>query len=287
MRLLRLGDRGILPLVKLTVLRSRRWKECTATAKLSNVRERVHQPFRDSLVRTAGLTAGVVQDNTNLFTINGKDAGQSNLPQGSVLPSDQSMVVLALRVFTWFRNPIARGALVPVSGGTTYPTNNGDFAFAGTAETLNAQQSQVTNGNAPGSIEDVYRLYWQSNEQLFWSFGAGDKYSITSMPTSYFPAGGGLHGDLGAASDIISLNNGMPDHQGILRLARAILIPPRQNIKCAAQIVALPDGSQSGTFATTQNARNMLSLTSNLNAPDLVQKVINFTFDGLFSRDVQ
>jgi hypothetical protein len=56
------------------------------------------------------------------------------------------------------------------------------------------------------------------------------------MPSAYFPYGGGLHGDLGGSSDLLFLNNGMPSHEGILRLARAILIPPRQNIKCEATI---------------------------------------------------
>jgi hypothetical protein len=255
-------------------------------AKLTNVRERVHQPFRDSLIRTAGTFVAGVQDNTTLFTVAGKDIGATNLPQGSVLPSDQSMVVLALRVFTWFRQPIGRGTTVTVAGGTNYPASNGDFAFSG-ASIWNVAQSNIANGNAPGSVEDVYRLYWQSAEQLFWSFGAGDKFSISSMPTAYFPYGGGLHGDLGGVTDLINLNNGMPDHSGILRLARAILIPPRQNIKCTAQIVALPDGGNSSTFNESQGTRNMNSLTSNLNAPDLVSKVVTFTFDGLFSRDVQ
>jgi hypothetical protein len=255
-------------------------------AKLTNVRERVHQPFRDSLIRTAGQTAGIVQDRVDLFTITGKNDAETNLKQGSVLPSDQSMVVLALRVFLWFRNPIQRGPTVVVVSGTDYPQANGDFQFAGAGSTYSAAQSLVANGSAPGSIQDVHRLYWQASEQLLWNFGAGEKLSITSMPSAYFPYGGGLHGDLAGATDLIHWDNGMPDHTGILRLARAILIPPRQNIKCNAQIVSLPQDN-SALFGSTQNTRNLLSLRDNLNAVDLINKVISFTFDGLFSRDVQ
>ena len=91
----------------------------------------------------------------------------------------------------------------------------------------------------------------------------------------------------GESTDLIHWNCGTPDHSGILRLARAILIPPRQNIKCTAQIVALPAGGNQAVFGSTQGARNMLSLVSNLNAVDLVNKCIAFCFDGLFSRDVQ
>jgi hypothetical protein len=266
-------------------------------AKLTNVRERIHQPFRDTLIRTSGLFVSNIQDRTDLFTIAGKSDGETNLKQGSVLPSDQSMVVLALRVFLWFRNPIQRGPLVtefvdPNTGASVplqvpYPQANGDFQYGGLGSTLNQAQALITNGNAPGDIHDVYRLYWQAEEQLLWSFGAGDKFSMTSMPSAYFPYGGGLFGDIGGATDLIYFDNGTPDHTGILRLARAILIPPRQNIKCQVQIVQLPDGGNAATFFATQGARNMLSLKDNLNVADLVNKVVGFTFDGLFSRDVQ
>jgi hypothetical protein len=262
-------------------------------AKLTNVRERVHQPFRDTLIRTSGYYANSVQDRTDLFTAAGKSDGDTNLKNGSTLPSDQSMVVLALRVFVWFRAPIARGtSQTPVGGGVAYPTNNGDFAYDpssgfSTGAAFNTAQAALTAGNQAGTSADVLRLYYQAEEQLLWSFGAGDKFSITSMPTAYFPYGGGLSGNLGGATNLIFLNNGTPDHTGILRLARAILLPPRQNIKCSAQIVGYPDGGNASVFASSQGTRNMLSLTSNLNVVDLVNKVVSFTFDGLFSRDVQ
>lgn len=253
-------------------------------AKLTNVRERVHQPFRDTLIRTSGMTLGVLGDRADLFTQAGKSDGETNLKNGSTLPSDQSMVVLALRVFVWFRNPIQRQVASQVPLAPWAITTNGDYAVDGANFTTAAN---IANGNAPGSIEDVYRLYWQAEEQLLWSFGTGDKFSISSMPTAYFPYGGGLYGDMGGATDLIHWGNGTPDHAGILRLARAILLPPRQNIKCSSQIVALPDFGNSGTFGTSQGSRNMLSLTANLNAPDLIGKIVSFCFDGLFSRDVQ
>lgn len=257
-------------------------------AKLTNVRERVHQPFRDTLIRTSGYFASNIQDRTELFTQAGKDDGASNLKNGSTLPSDQSMVVLALRVFTWFRASVARGATV-ACGNTSILTSNGDYNPASVACVDGTAGAGVAtlNGQAPGDYHDVYRLNWQSEEQLLWSFGSGQKLSLTSMPTAYFPYGGGLHGNNGGVTDLIHWGNGTPDHSGILRLARAILLPPRQNVLCQAQIVRLPDGGNAGTFGTTQGSRDMLSLTSNLNAVDLVNKVISFTFDGLFSRDVQ
>jgi hypothetical protein len=270
-------------------------------AKLTNVRERVHQPFYDTLVRTSGLGGNIqsVNQRQSLFTNAARQDdinALTNLQNGSTLPSDQSHVTLALRVFTWFRNPMIRGE--GFANGNI--KNNGDFSQAGAAAFFstgvvapipdpNGALKGPGAGNYLGSTEDVYRLYWQAEEQLHWSYGTGEKFSITNMPTKYFPDGGGLSGDLGGSSDLIHFNNGTPDHTAILRLARAILLPPRQNVKCVAEITPLPDGGNASTFGLVNptNGRNMLSLQSNLNATDGINKVIQFTFDGLFARDVQ
>lgn len=248
--------------------------------KVVSIRERVHQPFFDTLVRTHGLTPGSVTDTTNLFTSNGaRTEATTNLINGSTLPSDQSHVVLALRAFSWYRNSIKR-----VDGGVA-----GEIATNGDYSSLAPWLiGGAAVGQAPGQIQDVYRLHSQTEEQLHWSFGTGLKNSIDNVPHWYFPAGGGISGDMGAATDLIHWqNNGYDGHAGILRLARAILIPPRQNILTTAKIFAAPDGGVATTFGTTQGSRNMLSLKDNLNAIDAIFKSIVFMFDGLFSRDVQ
>ena len=249
-------------------------------AKVVSIRERVHQPFWDTLIRTSGFEASQVADTTQLFVGNGaRGEERTNLQNGSTLPSDQSHVVLALRVFSWFRNPILRQA----GGAQGEVSLNGDYGSLDLWTT-----GGTALGQAPGQIEDVDRLHWQTEEQLHWSFGTGMKFSIENMQTWYFPTGGGLSGDLGGATDLIHLqNSGYDGHAGILRLARAILIPPRQNIKCQASIYALPGSTGAQTAGVTQGPRNMLSLRDNLNVVDGVGKVITFTFDGLFSRDVQ
>lgn len=265
-------------------------------AKLTNVRERIHQPFYDTLVRSSGLGGSIprVNDRESLFTNRARQDDitmLTNLPNGSTLPSDQSHVVLALRVFAWYRNPMIRGVFDEDETGAL--TANGDLGqeqaatFFGGPMVLAAPGPGF--GNAPGTIQDVYRLHWQTEEQLHWSFGTGEKFSITNMPTKYFPDGGGLHGDMGGTSDLIHWNNGTPDHTAILRLARAILLPPRQNVKCDAVMAPLPDGGNQAAAGTVQGpqGRNMLSLRDNLNAIDGINKVIQFTFDGLFARDVQ
>lgn len=251
-------------------------------AKVVSMRERVHQPFWDSLVRTAGMVPGAINDVTSLFTSGGaRTEATTNLINGSTLPSDQSHVVLALRVFAWYRNPHRR---VLGNAGTNEVAVNGDYLRL--APWLNGGAAE---GDAPGSVQDYYRLIHQTEEQLHWNFGTGLKNSIFNMPTWYFPAGGGISGDMGGTTDLIHWqNSGTDGHSGILRLARAVLIPPRQNILCEAKIFQLPDGGQAAAFGTTTaTGRNMLSLKDNLNAVDMVSKCVTFCFDGLFSRDVQ
>jgi hypothetical protein len=255
-------------------------------AKLTNVRERIHQPFYDTYVRTAGIGGANVTDRESLFTNRARQddiTAVTNLENGSTLPSDQSHVTLALRVFTWFRAPTVRNT-ADAGGGVI--TANGDFSNAGVLGFFGTGGPGF--GNAPGDYRDVYRLHYQAMEQLHWSFGTGEKFSITNMATKYFPDGGGLSGDNGGVSDIIHWQNGTPDQTAILRLARAILLPPRQNVRCVGSASALPDGGNAALAGTvTTQGRNMLSLTSNINAQDGVNKVIQFTFDGLFARDVQ
>ena len=97
-------------------------------AKMTNVRERIHQPFWDTLIRTSGFDQNVqVTDREQLFTnrARGSDiTAVTNLQNGSTLPSDQSHVTLALRVFIWFRNPFISN---PADQGGGVVTANGDI----------------------------------------------------------------------------------------------------------------------------------------------------------------
>lgn len=250
-------------------------------AKMTNIRERVHQPFRDALIRTSGLASSSIQDTTHLFQPRPVDTGVTNAPQGAVLPSDQSMVILILRVYLYFRAPVLRSGAT-IAG--TANTQNGDLFVTAANE---AAAVTLLNGNAIGDYHDVHRLYMQASEQIFWTFGTGQKPSLSDMPSSYFPWGGGLAGDAGGATDIILWNNGLPSHQAGLRLGRAVLLPPRQNVMVKAQAVSLPTGGNQATFGATQGSRNMYSIVDNLNAIDGVSKVVAWSHDGLFSRDVQ
>lgn len=114
-------------------------------------------------------------------------------------------------------------------------------------------------------------FYQQVSSQLFFTFQLGDKPQF-SAPAWYHPAGGGVwSGGGGVAADLI-YNNGMPTQEAILKLARPIVIPVRQNISVDAQFFSV---------GTT----NVLTL---INAPAVDdQMVISYIIDGLQTRDVQ
>ena len=253
-------------------------------AKLLNLRERVHPPYRDALIRTAGFASGGLTSSNDLFITQGKDEGYTNLKTAAVLANDSSMIVLAARVLQWFRKPIIR---TWTAQGIVRNGDIGPQSFADTWTFPNGQ-GQVAIGNAPGDITDVYRLHWQCAEGLFWTLGAGEKDSLKSMPSMYFPYGGGLSGDIGGSSELVHFQNGVPSHTAILRVARAITITPRQLIRATVNAVAYGEGGNGTLFQTsTTQGRQMMDPISNLNAVDAIAKVVSLTIDGLLSRDVQ
>lgn len=151
----------------------------------------------------------------------------------------------------------------------------------------NVGQLQLTNLQVPGQLAsdqtyvilalrcwmyfdgtDRRDLYLQTVSQLYFTLTLGDKPQFVA-PAWYFPAGGGIYGS-DAANGI--LNNGYPSQQSILKLARPIIIPVRQNISVNAEFFGV---------GTT----NVLDILNNAATDD--QMVIMFMIDGLQTRDVQ
>ena len=110
--------------------------------------------------------------------------------------------------------------------------------------------------------------YQQVASQLYFTLNLGDKPQFQA-PIWYTPAGGGIFG-FDATTPIF--NNGWPSQDSILKLARPIVVPVRQNFNVNMEFF-------------TVGATNALTL---LNAGDATdQKVIMFMLDGLQTRDVQ
>jgi hypothetical protein len=189
--------------------------------RIANVRERRHQPFWDTLVRTTGNPATTLQNSTNLFgNSNVGNLALTNLQVAGQLASDQTYVILALRAWLYFNGTNARANYVHV------------------------------------------------NSQLYWTLIVGEK-PMFQAPCWYFPAGGGTWG-YNATTAI--MNNGEPTQEAILKLARPIVVPVRQNFAVQASFYAM------GTVSALDGL--------NSGATD-DEKEIKFVLDGLQTRDVQ
>jgi hypothetical protein len=195
--------------------------------RLSGVRERRHQPFYDTLIRTTGDPAVPLQALNLLFgNANVGNLALTNLQVAGQLAADQTYVILALRCWMMF---------------------------------------QGTNR---------YNNYVNVINQLFFQLTLGDK-PVFQAQAWYFPAGGGLYSGGPATTgggEGSLINNGYPSQGAIMKLARPIVIPVRQNISVAAQFFNVG----------TTNALTLL----NTGAPD-DQKTVTFEIDGLQTRDVQ
>lgn len=111
-------------------------------------------------------------------------------------------------------------------------------------------------------------FYQQVASQLYFSLTLGDKPQFVA-PCWYHPAGGGISG---SDATTAIFNHGLPTQEAILKLARPIIIPVRQNIQVNAQF--FPVG--------TTDVRTLLN---NAAADD--EMVVMYMIDGLQTRDVQ
>lgn len=265
--------------------------------KIVGTRERVHQPFYDSLIRVDGQgdlrqanvgIFGAVQGRSQLFTKQGADIAISNLSTGGFFPSDQTFVTLAVRVWTYFRfNWESPRTNQNINGGAATPVGGGPLAPIGSV--------------SGDRIARVHKLYHQSQNQLFWQFQAGDKPQLTTF-TAYTPFAGGLDGFF-ADSRLPRANNGVPTSSALMRLARPILIPPRQGfvvIAIASPIGqangasileqlngAVPDNDVWGSAATGGTVTGTIGTTGlTVSGRDDIEKDVKYLIDGIHSRDV-
>ena len=264
--------------------------------KIVGTRERVHQPFYDSLIRVDGSgdlrqgnvgVFGAVQSRSQLFVRQGADVAVSNLTTGGFFPSDQTFVTLAVRVWTYFR-----------------------FNAESTRFQSDANAPLGTQPNAPVAsldgitadrIQRVHKLYHQAENQLFWQFIAGDKPQLTTF-TAYTPAAGGLDGYF-ADTRLPRANNGQPTSSALMRLARPILVPPRQGFQVVA--IASPIGQSAGSSLVEQlnglvpdndpwgaasSGGTVTGTTGDngltVHGKDDIAKDIKYLIDGIHSRDV-
>lgn len=222
--------------------------------KVQGVRERRHQPFFDTLVR--GIGQSTVNAQSSLFgNANVGQAQLTNLQTPGVFAADQTYMIKALRVAMYFQS-----------------LADDDF---GAFSSLPALNTNVTGDNS--RAEDLYSLLGYG---AYFSLTVGDKPQFFA-PLWYAPAGGGINGFTTENSRHV-ITNGIPAHTSILRLAKDIHVPARQNFKVDILMfpfIRLGPGTGGAIGAD-------LDITAYLNAFDGI-KLFQFHIDGVQTRDVQ
>lgn len=99
-------------------------------ARLSNIKQRRHQPFWSTLVRETGVLAGaaVISSGARLFQSVGGGLGVTNMQTSGQLPGDQTYVILAARCFMHFEGTNKRALYLNVSSQLTFTLNVGEKA---------------------------------------------------------------------------------------------------------------------------------------------------------------
>jgi hypothetical protein len=193
-------------------------------------------------------------------------------------------VTLAVRVWTYFR----------------FNAESTRFQTAGNVPIAPSPVASLP-GVTSDRIQRVHKLYHQAENQLFWQFVAGDKPQLTTF-TAYTPAAGGLDGYF-ADTRLPRANNGSPTSSALMRLARPILVPPRQGFQVIA--IASPIGQSTGSSIIEQlnglvpdndpwdSASTGGTVTGTLGSTgitttgrDDIAKDIKYLIDGIHSRDV-
>jgi hypothetical protein len=223
-------------------------------AKLKGVRERVHQPFFDSLVRGIGITT--IANQFQLF--GAANVGQpdlTNLQIPGVLASDQTYIVKAVRCVMWFQS-----------------LNDPEFNTAfGTLPAI------TTSLGSNSRAEDLYMLMAYGG---YFNLSVGNKPMLNG-PLWYIPAGGGVSG-FTTENNRHVLSNGVATQEAILKLAKDIHVPARQNFACQINFFpyAVRGAGQGGAIASPVNPLDCLNQFDGM-------KLIQIHLDGVQTRDVQ
>lgn len=224
--------------------------------RIRDIRDRIHQPRYDSLVRDIGVTN--VNNSTPLFgSAVVADRGRTNMTVPGQLSSDATFVLKAIR-------------------GVLYFQSLNDTEFNAVFGTLPAIANCIgTNSRA----EDLYQMM---------AYGSNFTLKIATKeylqsPFWYIPAGGGVSGFTTQNARTV-LTNGVASHEAILRLARDIPVAARQAFSVVIDFfpfsrVGQGLGAGGGAIGADVNPLNMLNQFDGL-------KVMQVMIDGLETRDV-
>jgi hypothetical protein len=225
-------------------------------ARLRDIRERVHQPKYDTLVK--GIAVTNIAATSRLF--GNANVGQqdlTNLQQPGQLSSDATYVLKAMRCAMYFQG-----------------LNDAEFSNA--YGTLPALTTIGTNARA----EDLYSIMAYST---IFTLNVGNKPMLIA-PLWYIPAGGGITG-FTTENSRHALTNGVASQEAILRLAKDIPITVRQAFDVEIRIypyVRLNGGLNTAGAAIGGD----VDTQGCLNQFDGI-KLVQLHLDGVETRDVQ
>lgn len=224
-------------------------------AKIKDYRERVHQPFFDSLVRGIGQTT--IANQFQLFgSANVGNPDKTNLQVPGVLASDQTYICKAVRCLMYFQS-----------------LNDAEFNLA--FSPLSAITGPV---GTQSRAQDLYSLCGYG---AYFTLNVGNKPMLNG-PLWYTPAGGGISGTSNQNARHI-IQNGMATQEAILKLAKDIHVPARQNFNIVVNFFPFAVLGVASGGATISGPVDVLG---ELNAFDGI-KVLQYHLDGILTRDVQ
>lgn len=227
-------------------------------ARIRDVRERVHQPFYDTLIRGIGVSA--LTNSTPLFgAANVGNRAVSNMQVPGQLAADQTYILKAVRGVLSFKGL-------------------NDPEFTATYNSAITALANVTATNA--RAEDLYELVAYG---AHFTVNVGNK-PMLNAPFWYIPAGGGLSGTT-TENSRHHVTNGMPTQEAILKLARDIPVVARQNFAVVIDFFPfLRLGSGLGSQGSAIGADiDPLLYLNQFDGFKLVQVHV----DGVVTRDVQ
>lgn len=207
--------------------------------KIRGAREKRHQPFWDTLLRGSANAPAAWEPRTPAQLAGGDIRLFTTAGQGSI-------------------------AISNMEGAGAFPSDQTYRVLAMRVWLYFRNCTDQLNADA-----DV-NLYHMATSQLFWELQVAGKQAFLA-PTPYLPLGGGLYGSVngGAAAESV-LNNGHPSQAALMKLARSIALPARQNF--FVRVSAIPMG-------TTSLVATLQGLTAG-------QVNLGYFIDGLHVRDI-
>jgi hypothetical protein len=224
-------------------------------ARLRDIRERIHQPQYDTLVR--GIGRSNIQNLQQLFgNANVGNRSLTNLQVAGQLAADATYVLKAVRCAMWFQG----------LADSEFTDNFGDIVGL----------TNVAGSNS--RAEDLYMLCAYGST---FTLNVGNKPMLTA-PLWYIPAGGGPAGFTTENSRHV-ITNGAATQEAILKLAKDIPITVRQNFNVQVEFFPYVRlGSAAGGAAINVDLDPLLYLNQFDGA-----KLLQVHVDGIITRDVQ